>query len=236
MARTIKEEEYAIRRNEILDVTQRLIYTRGYEQITIQDILDELKISKGAFYHYFNSKLALLETVVECMMDEALNVINPIISDPALPALEKLQRYFSEAGRWKTDRKDFVLALMETWYTEDNIVVRHKVYDAALRRITPLLGQVICQGVAEGVFNLAYPDEAGQMILSLMIGYGDIFAQLIMKCAPTEDSLHRLMEKVYSLNDAIERILGAPPGSLNLVDEDTMREWVVVRKVQERSV
>ena len=51
MARTVKA--HAVRRNEILDVAQRLIYTKGYEQMTIQDILDGLQISKGAFYHYF---------------------------------------------------------------------------------------------------------------------------------------------------------------------------------------
>ncbi|HXZ05870.1 MAG TPA: TetR family transcriptional regulator, partial [Ktedonobacteraceae bacterium] len=47
MARIVKEKEFAGKRNEILDVAQRLIYTRGYEQMTVQDILEELEISKG---------------------------------------------------------------------------------------------------------------------------------------------------------------------------------------------
>jgi len=63
MARVIKEQEHAERRNEILDVAQKLVYTRGYEQMSIQDILDALGISKGAFYHYFDSKQALLEAL-----------------------------------------------------------------------------------------------------------------------------------------------------------------------------
>jgi AcrR family transcriptional regulator len=61
MARIIKEHERSVKRNEIIDAAQRFIYTKGYEQMTIQDILDELQISKGAFYHYFDSKGALLE-------------------------------------------------------------------------------------------------------------------------------------------------------------------------------
>ena len=65
MARILKEEEYTVKRNEILDVAQRLIYTKGYEQMTIQDMLDDLQISKGAFYHYFDSKQAVLEALVE---------------------------------------------------------------------------------------------------------------------------------------------------------------------------
>jgi len=44
MARIVKA--HAVRRNEILDVAQRLIYTEGYEQMTIQDILDGLQIPR----------------------------------------------------------------------------------------------------------------------------------------------------------------------------------------------
>ena len=65
MPRIVKE--HAVRRNEILDLAQQLVYTKGYEQMTIQDILDGLQISKGAFYHYFDSKHAVLEAVVERM-------------------------------------------------------------------------------------------------------------------------------------------------------------------------
>ena len=53
MPRIVNEVDYAARRKEILDVTRKLVYTKGYEQMSIQDILDSLNISKGAFYHYF---------------------------------------------------------------------------------------------------------------------------------------------------------------------------------------
>src|SRR5215831_16667548 len=68
MARIVKEP--AVRRNEILDVAQRLVYTKGYEQMTIQDIVDDLQLSKGAFYHYFDSKQALLEALVQRLLDQ----------------------------------------------------------------------------------------------------------------------------------------------------------------------
>src|SRR6266481_3196300 len=84
MARIVKEEAYAVKRNEILDVAQRLVYTKGYEQMTIQDILDELQISKGAFYHYFDSKQALLEAVIERIGEEAEPLVLSIVDDPEL--------------------------------------------------------------------------------------------------------------------------------------------------------
>jgi len=230
MARTIKEQEYAVRRNEILDAAQRLVYTRGYEQMTVQNILNELEISKGAFYHYFDSKQDLMEAMVERMMDEALKVLNPLVEDPNLPAMEKLQLYFNTAGRWKTDRKELLLALLQTWYHDDNVIVRQKVFDKAFQRITPVIDRIVCQGVTEGAFNPTYPGEVGGLVMAMMSSFGDTFARLVLTCEPTEDSLRRLMEKVYAMNDALERILGAPPGSLELVDEATMREWVVIKK------
>ena len=56
MPRVLIEEDYTARRNEILDAARKLVYTKGYEQMSVQDILDEMKISKGAFYHYFGLK------------------------------------------------------------------------------------------------------------------------------------------------------------------------------------
>ena len=124
MPRVVKENEYAVKRNEILDVAQRLVYTTGYEQMSVQDILDELKISKGAFYHYFDSKLALLDGLVDRMMDEAEQVLQPIVEAGDLPAIEKLQRYFAAGSRWKVSRKSFMLDLLRVWYTDSNSLVR----------------------------------------------------------------------------------------------------------------
>src|SRR5689334_9405990 len=98
MARAIKEDEYAAKRNQILDMVQRLIYTQGYELMTIQDVLDGLQMSKGAFYHYFRSKPALLEALVERTVDQIELVLAPIVQDPQLDALEKLRRFFHRGG------------------------------------------------------------------------------------------------------------------------------------------
>jgi AcrR family transcriptional regulator len=127
MPRTVKQEDYTAKRNQILDAVLRLIYTKGYERMTIQDILNELQISKGAFYHYFDSKAALLEALIERMGQEALQLLNPIVHDRHLPALEKLQRYFDTAVRWKTARKTFMLELLHVWYADRYAIVRQKM-------------------------------------------------------------------------------------------------------------
>ena len=154
MARVVKEEEYTARRNEILAAAQRFVYTKGYEQMTIQDILNDLKISKGAFYHYFNSKGDVLEALVERMViDEMLPLILPIVEDPGLSAIEKLERYFDIALRWKTTQKSFMLAILRVWIADENAIVRQKILSMTLKQVTPLLTDIVRQGVEEGVFR-----------------------------------------------------------------------------------
>src|ERR1700736_5789369 len=141
MARAVKEQEYAGKRNGILDAMQRRVYTKGYEQMTIQDMLDNLQISKGAFYHDFDSKQAVLEALVERMGEEALQLLVPIVHDPALPAFDKFQRYLAVANRWKVGQKAFFLVLLRLWFTDDNAIVRQKLRTTATREIAPLLSE-----------------------------------------------------------------------------------------------
>src|SRR5205807_7328682 len=101
-----------VRRDAFLDVAQRLVQAKGYEAMSIQDVLDELDASKGAFYHYFDSKQALLEAVVDRFADGALATLAPVLEDADMPALRKLEGIFAGIASWKAERKEFVLAIV----------------------------------------------------------------------------------------------------------------------------
>lgn len=227
MARTVKEEEYAVKRKEILDTAQRLIYTKGYEQMSIQDILNELKISKGAFYHYFESKQALLEALIEQMRLEAEPIILPIIHNADLPALDKLHRFFDASARWKTARKDYVLSLVSVWYADENALVRRKIEDNLIRWSTPLFVGIIQKGVAEGVFNTPYPDQIGELVLALLYHIGDAMVEMIFSDREKAIEFAQAERMVCAYNDALERLLGAPTGSIRLMDAALLKEWFV---------
>ncbi len=230
MVRIVKEEEYAARRNQILDAVQRLVYTKGFDVMTIQDILDELKISKGAFYHYFASKQALLEALIERMQQEAEQLIIPIASDPDLAVLEKIQRFFDTAARWKTERKAYILALLRGWYADENAIVRYKVQATLIKKTAPLMAGILRQGVREGILTTPYPDQAGEIIISILQSLGDAFGELLFAPQPDCDSAQRAESMVAAYTDALERVLGVPTGSFQLMDEDTLKEWVVLPK------
>lgn len=229
MARTVKEHEYAEKRNEILNAAQRLVYTKGYERMTIQDILADLQISSGAFYHYFDSKPAVLEAFIERIKEEAEKPLLPIIHDPHLPAIEKLQGFFATLDRLRIAHKADVVKLGRVWYTDDNAIVRQKVDEAVLEQRAPLLNAIVRQGVQEGVFTTTYPDQAGQVILSLLQGMGNTHARLLLSVDQETDEQRRVEEIVAvhaAYMDAIERMLGAPPNSLYRTDAEAVKVWV----------
>ncbi len=229
MARIVKEDKYAARRKEILDAAQRFIYTKGYEQMSIQDILDDLRISKGAFYHYFGSKGTLLEALVERMVvDEALPLLTPIVRDPHLDALEKLHRYFDTAARWKTTQKTFLLALLRVWLADENAIVRQKLFSTTLKLVTPLLAEIIQQGVEEGVFTTSYPDQVCHVIIYTLQGLSDGIVEMLISYETNHDNAHvesAIVDYSDALTDAMERVLGAPKGSLHLIDPEMLKEW-----------
>ncbi|MGE5619133.1 MAG: TetR/AcrR family transcriptional regulator [Sphingomonadaceae bacterium] len=228
MVRVVKA--HSVRRNEILDVAQRLVYTKGYEQMTIQDILDSLQIAKGTFFHYFDSKPALLEALIERMLLEMERVVRPIVDDPCLPALEKLQRFCATLGRWKTERKDSLLALLRVWYADENAIVRQKVSAAAYKLITPLLTAIIRQGVREGALAVSHPEHTGGVVLAILLGLGESFAMVLLSPEAHRGGIERIESSVAAYNEALERVLGAPTGVVQLVDAETLGEWFVLAK------
>jgi len=232
MPRVVKEDDYAARHNEILDVTRQLVYTKGYEQMSIQDILDALKISKGAFYHYFDSKTALLEALIDRMGDEAEATFLPILDDPALPALEKLCSYFSAAVQWKAAQKDYMLAILRIWYSDENSITRQKVFAKMLQRVAPSFTRVIQQGVQEGTLSTSFPEQATEISLYLILGLGDKFGEIILGHEAgtihlsAKERFRIMQEAVAGYTDALERVLGASTGSIHLMDVDSIRVWI----------
>jgi AcrR family transcriptional regulator len=236
MARVLKQEEYTAKRNEILDVALRLVYSKGYDKMTIQDILDQLEMSKGAFYHYFDSKAAVLEALVERMVEEQVEShFLSIVQNPDLTALEKLQRYFDTAVQWKTSNKELIMELTRVWYSDENALARQKMFNMMVEHVTPLFVEIINQGVREGTFSTPYPEFASQINISLIQALGDAFARMLLsEEAKDSNTLQEAENLIASYNDALERILGAPKGSIHLMDTEALKEWLTTEDATTR--
>lgn len=65
-------------KNKISSVAWKLFYEQGYEATTVDQIINECKISKGNFYHYFSAKDELLNTLSDIFDEEYTKVINTL--------------------------------------------------------------------------------------------------------------------------------------------------------------
>ena len=225
MARIFKEEDFTAKREKILDFALSLVYSKGYEQMTIQDILDGLQISRGALYHYFDSKKAILEALVDRLGKEAEETIQPILEDSSLSALQKFHRYFETSARWKHMEKDLIVSLLPMWFSDENAFIRQKMTTAALTHTSRLLEPMIRQGIKEKVFTTRFPEQAAVIITGVFLNLGDTLVGLTF--APDRASVQKFETILEAYIDSIERILGAPPGSLKVFEANDFKDWFV---------
>ena len=85
MPRIIKHPD--LRRQELLDCVQAMFIERGYENVSLNDVIARAGSSKGDFYHYFPSKEALLEALAGRFAQLALAQVQDVLDDPGLDAL-----------------------------------------------------------------------------------------------------------------------------------------------------
>ena len=69
MARVVKKAE--VRQDELLDVAQGMFLTQGYDNTSVQAIIDAVGIAKGTFYHHYPSKAAVLDALIVRMTAKA---------------------------------------------------------------------------------------------------------------------------------------------------------------------
>ena len=225
MARTFDPQAHAVRRDEFADSAQRLIQTKGYEQVSVQDVLADLGASKGAFYHYFDSKAALLDAVVQRMTDAATATLVPLVTDPNLSAVQKLEGVFSGIARWKSERTELVMAVLRVWLADDNAIVREKFRRGIATNLTPLLTTIVQQGQAEGVFTTSSPEHVARVLVSLIQGANEVAVELYFARRANIVSFDTVERSLATYSEAFERILGLPPGSFVVGDPQTLRQW-----------
>jgi AcrR family transcriptional regulator len=225
VTRTSDPVEYARRKDAFLDAAQRLIQTKGYERLAIEDVLREVGVTKGAFYYYFDSKAALLEGVVERMGDAAIAQARPVLADQSKTALEKFEAFIGGVAVYEIDRRDLILRYLQSWVSDGNAAIREKLRRGLVPRLQPVLEQIVRQGIDEGSFAVASPEDAARVLVSLWQGMGDDTADLMLELLSGNLPYESFERRFSAYVEGLERILGARPGSLRFPDLSQLREW-----------
>jgi AcrR family transcriptional regulator len=225
MARTLDPQAHAIRRDAFLDAAQALILSRGYDRFSVQDILDAAGASKGAFYHYFDSKDALLDAIVDRMADQATSRVQPLLDDQNLTAPQKLEAVFGGIAEFKAERRDLVMGFMRVWGSDDNAVVRERLRRLVAKRQLRLLEAIVQQGIAEGSFTTRFPDHLARVLVGFMAGMSELAMELWIGRQEETITFEEVKRTFDAYLEAFERIVGARPGSLKFLDEPTIAFW-----------
>jgi len=144
-----------------------------------------------------------------------------------LPALEKLHQYFYMSTSWKTSNKAFLIQLMKNWYSDENALARQKMLTRTAENMGPFFTEIIKQGVREGVFSTPYPEVASEVTINLMYDLAYASGQMLMSEEVKQSDNLRQLETLYAAyGDVLERILGAPKGSIQLMATEALKVWL----------
>ena len=146
----------------ILDTASTLFLQKGYDKTTLQDIIDATKLSKGAIYHHFASKEAIIIAVVDRMGECNAAVLAEVRDKKGLTGAEKLREMFRTAVRlsfqggilnmlpFLIENPKFMALQMESILNE-----------AAPCYVLPILRE----GIADGSIRADYPEQLAEVLL-----------------------------------------------------------------------
>lgn len=201
--RVVKDSEE--RRKEILDKSQMLFLTKGYAKTTINDILSQVEIAKGTFYYYYKSKEEVLDAIVSRVVDEGITKARQIIDNKNLAVEEKLLHVL--LAQKIEDEPE----LIKNIHNINNAEMHQKSLTQFILKLSPLIGEIIQEGIDKGIFNTPYPKETAEILLASgnVIFDGGMFNW-------TQEEMGK---KVMAFINAMEVLSGAKPGTFSFIEQ-----------------
>lgn len=210
------------RKREIIDTARSLFFTHGYDNCTVADIIREVGIAKGTFYHYFVGKEQLLTSMIEEFTEEIYRQINGIATDTTLPVVDRLSAYFRQSIIVKAQSPELMLAAIQMIYRSENTILRVQMVDETVNRVAPVLAALIREGRDEGIFHVADPEMCGRFLISSFSALSQRIGHLIL-AHPEKDTLGAEVHRVIDFMEwSIARILGVGDGVITLADRDAV--------------
>ena len=148
----------------ILDTATRLFLQKGYDETTLQDIIDATKLSKGAIYHHFASKEAIIIAVVDRVGEAQSAMLAKVRDRKGLTGAEKLREMFRTSLRMSFQGK---ILHMLPFIIENpkfmTLQMQSILGEAAPDYVLPVLRE----GIADGSIQANHPEELSEVLLLL---------------------------------------------------------------------
>jgi len=150
------------RKKELVDAAERLFLEKGYDNTTVDDIIDAINVSKGMFYHYFKSKSEILGPVIDKNIGLVEEAFGEIIDRDDIGTPEKINEIINSISRLYRDKQELMFFI----HQHINSVPHYDLEELAHARLAPPIAELVARGVGEGRFNVCYPTQTAELILA----------------------------------------------------------------------
>jgi AcrR family transcriptional regulator len=225
--RVIKQPE--VRSAELLDCAQRLFFERGYDNTTVNDIIREAGVSKGAFYHYFASKEALLEALALRLVDAFLADVQPVLDDPSLDAVGRLNAVFAGSRRLNVELAPQLKNTFYVLFRPENVVLFHRIDQAVTEAFAPVLADILREGSGEGIFDVPDPLAFAEMLMQLRLSLGKVMHRALKQAEKghLEEAVAALDERLRLYGITIDRLLKLRDGTIEVAEPGFARAFLM---------
>ena len=150
----------------ILDTMQKLMNEKPSQAISVSDIAREAGIGKGSIYYYFKSKEEILEAVIERTYSKAIEESERLLEVSHLDALTKMEIIF----RACRDSSSELLRQESSTFLEmqQSALVHQQYIRIIIKKLCPILADIIRQGNQEGTMYCESPDEVAEIALLIL--------------------------------------------------------------------
>lgn len=197
--RVVKEAEE--RRNEILDVAERLFGTKGFDNTSTNDILNEIGIARGTLYYHFKSKEDILDAMIERITARLVAQARTIAARKEIPVLQRLALTIMSLNL----DNDLGHEVMEQVHRAQNALLHQKMRENLLAEVNPIITGLVEEGIRQGIFRTEYPAEVVEMAM--------LYSSIAFDALSGDDEEKR-QRKIKAFICNLERLLGMEPGSM----------------------
>ena len=209
-------------RKRIIETAEKLFNRRGYTNTSVQDILDALNISKGGFYHYFDTKMDLLTEVCRRKTEEwyshGVEYVRALRTGP----VEKLNAALKLMNMLDMEAPAMLGLLTELGTQGQDAVPRREFREITMQLLAPLVEEIIFSGIGEGEFSVRRPVETARIITLLALDINEESARTIARDYKNPECTLEVLEMLSAYRESIEQLVNAPYGSIDLFDVGDM--------------
>lgn len=206
--------------NQILTVALNLFMQKGYEQTSIQDIINELGgLTKGAIYHHFKSKEEIWQAVIDHAFKGVDEMLSGIRDDKALNGLEKLRK-ISQASLDNAARNE--LASVGPNLLRNPKLLAAQIENILEKAVPVYIQPIIEQGMRDGSIRTDYPRELSEVLV--------ILTNIWLNPEVIEASPEMMLHKVRFFDEILKGL------GLDLFDEQMYQRYEELFRVSAREV